>query len=118
MSDVVFLLLIFLLITSNFATYTGIKVDIPKAQNVHTEIKKNITLTIDDKELIYVNDKLVDKTNLINYLKTEIANNPDIIIMIQADQKVALGKVVELIDYAKSAGSNKFFIAANLVRNN
>ena len=115
MTDVVFLLLIFLLITSNFITYTGIKIDIPTSQNAHTELKRNITLSINDKEEIFINDILVSKDNLVKRLTEEVEKNPDISIMIQADQKIALKNVIELIDAAKSAGSNRFFIAAQIV---
>ena len=118
MSDVVFLLLIFLLISSNFVTYTGLQIDIPTSQNAHTDIQRNLTLSINDKEEIFINNKPVQKVNLIDELKVEIDKNPDILVLIQADQNIALGLVVELIDAAKSAGSSKFFVAAQLMRRN
>ena len=116
MTDVVFLLLIFLLLTSNFITYTGIPINVPTSQNAHTEIQKNITIAINDKDEIFLNDVMVTRENLEPKLKGEVDKNPDVIIMIQADQNIALKKVIELIDTAKSAGSSRFFIAAHLVR--
>ena len=116
MSDVVFLLLIFLLITSNFVTYTGLQINVPTSQNTHTDIQKNLTLSINDKEEIFVNSNRVNKENLINELKYEIDKNPEIVVLIQADQNIALKSVVELIDAAKSAGSTRFYLAANVVR--
>ncbi len=116
MTDVVFLLLIFLLITSNFISFTGIKIDVPTSQNAHVEITRNINLSINDKEEIFLNNVLVKKENLIIALKTEIEKNPEAPVMIQADQSIALQKVIELIDAAKSAGSAKFFIAAQLIK--
>jgi len=118
MSDVVFLLLIFLLISSSFITYTGLQINIPTSLNAHADIQKNISLSINDREEIFINDKLVQRENLISELKTEIDKNPDIVILIQADQNIALKNVVELIDAAKSAGSTKFFLAAQLLRRN
>ena len=113
MSDVVFLLLIFLLISSNFVTYTGLQIDIPTSQNAHTDIQRNLTLSINDREEIFINNVMVAKENLVAELKTEIDKNPDLVVLIQADQNIALRSVVELIDAAKSAGSNRFFLAAN-----
>lgn len=115
MTDVVFLLLIFLLITSNFISFTGIKIDVPTSRNAHTEISKNINLAINEQEEIYLNNILIDKDNLIELLKKEIEKNPESPVMIQADQSIALQKVIELIDAAKSAGSSRFFIAAHLI---
>ena len=116
MSDVVFLLLIFLLISSNFVTYTGLQIDIPTSQNAHTDIQRNLTLSINDKEEIFINNIQVNRDNLISELKVEIEKNPEIVVLIQADQNIALRHVVELIDAARSAGSTKFFVAAQLMR--
>ena len=116
MSDVVFLLLIFLLISSNFVTYTGLQIDIPTSQNAHTDIQKNLTLSINDRDEIFINDRLISRENLISELRVEIEKNPELVILIQADQNIALKNVVELIDAAKSAGSSRFFLAAQLLR--
>jgi len=114
MTDVVFLLLIFLLITSNFVSYTGIDINVPVSENAHNEIKKNITLSINEAEQIFVNGTLVDKTLLVGALKAELEKTPEALVMIQADQNIALKYIVELIDLAKSAGTSKFFIAARM----
>ena len=119
MTDVVFLLLIFLLITSNFITYTGIPINIPVAEHAHTELQRNISLaitTIDDREVIFVNDERVRQDELVDKLRIEVERNPEAIIMIQADQNISIGRVVFLVDSARSAGSNRFFIAAQLAR--
>ena len=116
MTDVVFLLLIFLLISSNFITYTGINIDIPTSQNAYTEMQQHINLAINIKEEIFVNDVKVEKVSLIQALQIELNKTPDAVIMIQADQNLSLNKVVDLIDFAKTAGANKFFIAALMKR--
>jgi biopolymer transport protein ExbD len=116
MTDVVFLLLLFVLITSNFVSYTGVKIDIPRTSNAYTEMQKNIVLSIDDKETLFLNGQRVSRNDLPGLLRNEITKNPDVVVMIQADQNIALKKVMDLIDISKSAGSNRFFIAAQLVR--
>ncbi|MCL2062817.1 MAG: biopolymer transporter ExbD [Candidatus Cloacimonetes bacterium] len=116
MSDVVFLLLIFLLISSNFVTYTGLQIDIPTSQNAHTDIQRNLTLSINEREEIFINSIPVRRENLIAELRSEIEKNPEIVVLIQADQNIALKNVVEIIDAAKSAGSTRFFLAAQLIR--
>ena len=117
MSDVVFLLLIFLLISSNFVTYTGLQIEIPTSTNAHTDIQRNLTLSINEREEIFINNMPINKEYLISELRLEIEKNPDIVVLIQADQNVAIKNVVELIDAAKTAGSTRFFLAAQLIRN-
>ena len=116
MTDVVFLLLIFLLITSNFITYTGIPINIPVSENAHSDIQRNLSLAINEREEIFINDVRVQRDELVARLRVEIEKTPDIVVMIQADQNIALKNVVELIDAARAAGSSRFFIAAQLVR--
>ena len=113
-ADIVFLLLIFLLISSNFITTTGVKIEIPTSQNTHSEMLQSIILSINENEEITVNGRRATETNLVSMLKTEIENKPEAYIRIEADQNIALQKVINLIDAAKAAGSNRFFIAAQL----
>jgi len=115
-ADIVFLLLIFLLISSNFMTTSGVKIDIPSSKNSHNEIQQSIILSIDDKEEIRVNGKITTEENLVIVLKAEIDEKPDAYVRIEADQNISLQKVINLIDASKTAGSNRFFIAAQLVK--
>ena len=116
MTDVVFLLLIFLLISSNFITYTGINIDVPTSENAYADMQTHISLAINDKEEIFINDVKVERVHLISTLRAEVEKSPEAVVMIQADQNLALNKVVDLIDSAKTAGANRFFIAALLKR--
>ena len=113
-ADIVFLLLIFLLISSNFITTTGVKIDIPSSQNTHSEMQQSIILSINETGEITVNGRRANEANLVSMLKAEIESKPEAYIRIEADQNIALQKVINLIDAAKSAGSNRFFIAAQL----
>ena len=112
MTDVVFLLLIFLLISSNFVTVTGINIDVPTSENAYSDMQKSISLAIDANEQLYINDKPIPKSQLIPALKIEIEKTPDAVILIQSDQNLPLRVVVDLIDHAKNAGASRFFIAA------
>jgi biopolymer transport protein ExbD len=115
MTDVVFLLLIFLLITSSYVTNTGIKINMPQSSSTQKEYTKNIqlTLTLDDE--IYIDDQITNWDSVVNELKTKLQENPDAAIMIQADQEIPLKKIVALIDVTKLAGSKRFFIATHLL---
>jgi biopolymer transport protein ExbD len=116
MTDVVFLLLIFLLITSNYVTYTGIKIDIPTSENAHADSQNNVVVVINEHNRIWVNDIEIVEANLLAVLTDHVERNPEIVVMIHADQNIPLQRVIDVIDTAKSAGTNRFFIAARLIR--
>ena len=113
-ADIVFLLLIFLLISSSFVTFTGIPIEVPTTQNAHVDLQRNLTLSINDRAEIFINDMRVSRNDLIPRLREHIERTPDITVVIQADQNIALKNVIELVDAAKSAGSSRFFIAAQM----
>ena len=55
-TDVIFLLLLFLLISSSFITHSGIKVDLPASTSVENEFNKNISLTLTANNEVFIND--------------------------------------------------------------
>lgn len=114
MSDVVFLLLIFLLITSSYITYKGVKITVPKAKATQKEYTKTVTITLTLDDRIYVDAKETNWKDAVAVLKERMVAAQDSIVMIQADQEVPLKKIVSLMDIAKSAGSKRFFIATEL----
>lgn len=114
-TDVIFLLIIFLLISSNFITHSGVKVDLPGSSSHQNEYNKNVSLTITEKDDIYINDTLVSWNELAEALKKELINDPEQVVVVRADENVALKKVVKLLDYARLSGSNRFFIATDLL---
>jgi len=126
MTDVVFLLLIFILITSNFISYTGIPIEVPVSDSAHTDFQRNISLSINRLGEIYLDteqvgrfgeeEEIIGRNELIDRLRYLVETNPEIVVMIQADRVVALGRVVSLIDVSKAADAKRFFIAAQLAR--
>jgi biopolymer transport protein ExbD len=65
---------------------------------------------------MWVNDVEIAEANLLDVLTDYVERNPEIVVMIHADQNIALQRVIDVIDTAKSAGTNRFFIAARLNR--
>ena len=112
MTDVVFLLLIFFILTSTYVTVTGI--DIPTTQNAHSEMRSNITLSIDANERISVNQAPVTQDRLEATLRGHFEQNPDMTVVIQSHRDISIGRVVELIDISKSAGFTKYYLAAQM----
>lgn len=115
-ADVIFLLLIFLLISSSFITHSGIKVDLPASSSQQNEFTRNISLTITHDDQLYVDNTQVTWDNLAEVLNQRLIDDPQQVVVVRADQEIALKKVVRLLDTAKLSGTNRFFIATEIVR--
>jgi biopolymer transport protein ExbD len=111
LTDIVLLLLIFFLLSSSFFVQPGIKVNLPKAITGQIESKDRIYLTITKKEMIYLNNQRVLKSELGGKLKELLKNQPEKLVVIQADKDLTLETTIEIVDIAKLAGAEKFMIA-------
>lgn len=111
MADIVFLLLIFFMLTSSFVIESGVKIELPKTVSTQQHIEKQLIITITRDNVIYLNKKKVKKDDLPEKLKEAIGNNTDKFIIVKADKSVLHGLVVEIMDMAKLAGAKKLAIA-------
>jgi biopolymer transport protein ExbD len=109
--DVVFLLLIFFMLTSSFVTQSGIKINLPKALTSEAISEKNLIITITDNNTIYLKDKAVGLDELRPKLKQAARENKS--LFIKADRKASLGKIVEVWDLCRDVGLIKINIATN-----
>ncbi len=113
-TDVIFLLLIFLLISSNFITHSGIKVDLPGSNSQQNEFNKNISLTLTKNNEIFLNNEAVSWEELPEMLNRKLIEDPEQVVVVRADETVELRNVVKLLDIAKLSGTNRFFIATEI----
>jgi len=107
--DVIFLLLIFFMLTSSFIFQPGIKINLPKALTSEVIHRENLIIVITDKDSLHINDRLIDGEELSSRL--EIARKEAKPILIKADRKASLGKVVEVWDLCRAGGIEKINIA-------
>ena len=113
-TDVIFLLLIFLLISSNFITNSVIKVELPGSTSQQNEFNKNISLTLTKDDEIYINNDAVTWDALPAELNKLLVDDPEQVVVVRADEDVILKKIVRLLDIAKLSGTNRFFIATEI----
>jgi len=111
LTDIVLLLLIFFLLSSSFFVQPGIKVKLPRAITGQIESKDRVYLTITKQEMIYLNNQRILKSELGGKLKELLMNQPEKLVVIQADKDLTLETTVEIVDIAKLAGAEKFMIA-------
>ena len=113
-ADVIFLLIIFLLISSNFITHSGIKVNLPGSSSQQNEFNKNISLTLTKDDEIYINNEYVTWEELPEVLNRKLIDDPEQVVVVRADEDVSLKLVVKLLDIARLSGTNRFFIATEI----
>lgn len=120
MSDVIFLLLIFFMVTSTFVFPTALEVNLPQSGQ-QTAIKPGTRVYIDKELNFYASfgsqePQPIDAEALINFLILTQEQEPGSFIALYADAEVPYGKVVEVLD--KSAKANlKMVLATKPARN-
>lgn len=99
MTDIVFLLLIFFMLTSTLVTVNALDIILPKAQG-KTENKKAMAVSITKKLDFYVDSKKVKEQNIEKYLldNLSISDNPTIVL--RAEEGVPIEKAVKILDIA------------------
>ncbi|ORJ63646.1 biopolymer transporter ExbD [Geothermobacter hydrogeniphilus] len=112
MVDVVFLLLIFFMISTTFVETPGIDVNLPKSSLEVTEKKpQEIKVFIDARGKIVIDEKQVSLKGLKERLKAMGAKTAETTFVLMADRDVRHGRVVEVMDAAKEAGFVQLAIA-------
>ena len=115
MIDVVFLLMIYFMLTSSFIMQPGIKIKLPSALSTESMEKKEIIISIAADGSIFYREKSVTLKALKKILETESRKNPEVILIIKGDYDVVHGKVVEVMDLAKVSGISCLAIATQPV---
>jgi len=110
--DVVFLLLIFFMLTTTFVNLENrVKVNLPSGDFAAAEASENIIVTITENNTIYLNGKLIDPLKLTEGVAAEIKGEPEKIVVLEADTNVLHGKVIRVMDLLKKGGAEKIAIA-------
>lgn len=110
--DIVFILLIFFVVTSSFTRETGVDVTKPQAQSASQLEKENLLIAITREGTIHINERQVDLASLQDILKQSLAKMPDREAVIIADKGSETGVLVQVIDACNLSGVKKVSIAA------
>lgn len=111
MADVVFLLLIFFMLSTSFVVQPGIQIRLPKAVTSEIQLKKDLILTITAENILFLNEELITLDGLGEALQAAFAQRKDRILIIKADKEVKHGMVVQAMDIAKMNGADRLVIA-------
>ncbi len=110
--DMVFILLIFFIVTTSFTKETGVDVTKPKASSAETLEKENILIAITKEGSIHIHERQVDLPMLGSILKRLVAERADRTAVIVSDREAPTGLTVDVMDECTMAGVKKVSIAA------
>lgn len=108
--DVVFLLLLFFMLTSHFIQEPAIKVKLPESKVAETIKEDFRTITITKENEIFYLDKRIDVENLHLLIIENVKNLQNEYLKIKADKEVSVGMLVRVIDEVKLSGIRNFSI--------
>jgi len=111
-TDIIMLLLIFILVSSSFITYSGIKVNLPDASGNQSDYTDNIFISINQEGEVYLDQFKIDLDDLPGLLREKLEKvQSRKIVVVQADKNLEFQKIVQVMDVAKLSGATKFCLA-------
>lgn len=112
--DVLFLLLIFLMVSSTFLEQPGIQLELPRAKSSVLVEQKEFTLFVNKDGHIFLNDSEIKIDELESKLKNAIPEMKDGSLILKADKDVNYGLVVRVMDGVKNSGVKRLIIGTRI----
>lgn len=112
MLDVVFILLIFFIVTTSFVKEAGVTINQPSAETTTTSEKSNIHIAVTEDGSLWIDKRQVELGAVKATIKKFKSENPDMAVIIQADESSRTGLVVKVMDQVRLAGVYSVSIAA------
>lgn len=113
MLDIVFIMLIFFIVTTSFIKEAGVEVNKPSAKSVFDQKKANIFVAITADGDVWLDKRKVEADSVRANIERLLAEQASEVVVVQADSDAEHGKVVEVLDQIKAAGVNRIAYAAN-----
>jgi biopolymer transport protein ExbD len=110
--DVVFIMLIFFIVTATFIKESGIDVDKPEAATSIVEEKASILIAIDSKDNIWIDRRQVDIRSVRSIIERLHSENPQGSVVIQADSDSRNETLVQVMDASRRAGVYEIALGA------
>ena len=111
--DMVFILLIFFLVTTSFLKETGVDISRPTASTAAAKTKTTILIGVTRENTIHIDRRQVDIRAVRANVERALAENPEGNVVIVADQDSRTGLVINVMDACKLAGAQNVAIAAD-----
>ncbi|MFO7713672.1 ExbD/TolR family protein [Desulfosarcina sp.] len=109
--DIVFFLLVYFLLTTNFMVDEGIDIKLPQAEASKPQTQEEITIVVDARGRAFLENREVALNALFRRVQEKIGAAQDRLVVIKADRTVVLDQVVAIMDVAKAAGAGRLCLA-------
>lgn len=114
MMDMVFILLIFFIVTSSFIRETGLDVSKPKASSAKELARESILIGISRQGSVHINETQVNLSTLRTILRQMMAETPDRPVIVVADRDAPSGRIVDVLDECNVAKVRKVSLSASV----
>lgn len=112
MLDIVFIMLIFFIVTTSFVKESGIEVNKPNATSATKKDKANILIGISSSGEVWIDKRKIDIRSVRANVEKLHAENPEGTVIIQSDKAANTGTLIQVMDQVKLAGINAISISA------
>ena len=113
MLDIVFIMLIFFIVTTSFVKESGVTVSTPQAETAARQENANIFIAITAAGEVWIDSRPVDPRAIRTVVARLHADKPEGAVIIQADQAATTRILVDVMDQLRLAGVDKIAIAAD-----
>lgn len=110
--DMVFILLIFFIVTTSFVRESGVEVDRPAAETAETKAKASVLLGLTEQGQVFAEGRSLDIRSVRAYMERFLAENPEGSAVIVADKSSMTGALVQVLDQCRLAGVVNISVAA------
>ena len=112
MLDIVFIMLIFFIVTTSFIKETGIDPDRPEAETAHTQARGNILIAISSTDQVWMEKRPIEITQVRALVENARAESPESSVVIIADEEASTGVLILVMDQVRLGGVQNVSVAA------
>jgi biopolymer transport protein ExbD len=114
MLDIVFIMLIFFIVTTSFIKETGIDPNRPEAETAYKQERGNILIAVSEAGDVWMNKRKVELGQVRQMVEQAKNESPESSVVIIADQKSSTGTLIDLMDQIRLGGISNISVAADL----
>jgi biopolymer transport protein ExbD len=112
--DVMFLLLIFFMVSSTFRDEFAVDVTLPEAVTAEQTEASEHVISVNEEGALFFNGQAVDESGLAAAIRGVMEAEPEASLVLKADESADFGDVMTAIDVARSAGGSRLVLPARL----
>lgn len=109
--DMMFILLIFFVVTTSFISGTGLNIERPQSSSSDVLPRENITIEIDANSRIYIENQRIGLLSVRSFLQRRLRMEPKLAVVLAADKTTSVDKIVSIMDEIRAAGINEVALA-------